>query len=581
MSARRPGLRSLFLLVLASALWIGASFPTDDAGRPAPWCSYLDDSITPAVSVVCSVTRPLPAGNSGVTSIATDTLGYGRTFFLAPSASSGSGATVLSAAIFVDEVNVVGYSFGTGATLQPTGGLQVATSNDGGRTWNGATNVGCPSVGGCSSQVRKVVRTVASIPTYIIASVGPPAGPAAIARSTSPIGGFTAVSIATITSASVDVAVQGATVMVVGTGVGGHFACRSDDAGATFQPCVLVDATGTGSGSIISPSQNIWIASNGTGGDLFRSTDNGATWASVLLTGGGSGPLTCVSGTVCLFNNSQGAGATFRSTDAGVTWTSPAGSPGAAGSGGTFCTYGNNVVDFLQAATASSANPWPTTTTQTTTPGFRSTDGGISWVQVPVTGGVSDGTASRISQCVANTTGRAVLAWQNNALTLNGFYYGPTSANTVQIVGANGIPLSVDANGNFTGNQGLPQATSPNAWGVVPVQGPALKNSTTTGAANTATAVTIAAVAGQRVHLRRIDAYCDTAGTATTLTVTDGATVVWPGTPTAPTLAIGQTLFTQQWAPSLDSTTGNALTVTLGACGIGNAGTVTVHADQF
>lgn len=44
--------------LLTALLLIGATFPSDDAGRPAPWCSYIDDSVTPNVSVPCSITNP-------------------------------------------------------------------------------------------------------------------------------------------------------------------------------------------------------------------------------------------------------------------------------------------------------------------------------------------------------------------------------------------------------------------------------------------------------------------------------------------------------------------------------------------
>lgn len=567
MSARRAGFRSVFLLVLASALWLGASFPTDDAGRPAPWCSYVDDSVTPAVSVVCSVTRPLPASSSGVTSIATDTLGYGRTFFFSPSGSTG-GANGSSAAIFVDEVNVVAFSYGD---LFPSGNLRVATSTDGGRTWNGLTALGCPFGGACQGILQKVVRTVASTPTYLMAG-GANVVPAQIFRSPSPTGGFTSVGVTGLSGVSRNdpsLAIQGAVVMAYGNSAAGvATACRSDDAGATFQPCVTV-SPGVASGSVATPAANIWLASD-TNGEVWRSTDNGASWAQVLATAGGPGDFTCLSGTVCLWTNTV---TVFRSTDAGATWTNPVGAPA---NGARFCNYTSTVVDVI----APSGANFPQTATTTTTPAFRSTDGGVSWVQVPVTGGLAAFlNAPAISHCVTNTTGRAVFFAHRSADDVTAAYYGPTSANTVQIVGSNGIPLNVDGNGNFTGNQGLPQAIAGNGWPMSPVQGASLFNSTTTGAANAAVTVTIAAVTSQRVHLREVEAFCS-AGTST-LTVTDGATLRYTTAANAvPAIGAAGASFRKPWAPAFDSTTGNALTVTLATCGVGNTGTLNVHADQ-
>lgn len=563
MSPRTAPLRSVVLLLLCAALWLGASFPTDDAGRPAPWCSYLDDSVTPAVSVVCSVQRPLPAGNSGITSIATDTLGYGRTFFLSPSGSTG-GANPQSTAFFVDEENVVSFGYGG---LTPSGNLRVATSADGGRTWNGLTALGCPVGGACQGVLTKVVRTVASTPTYLLAG-GDNVGDAKVFHSTSPTGGFTSTTVTGIVGAernTPDLAIQGATVMAYGNSGGTAKACRSDNAGTTFQPCVTVSA-GVNSGSIVSPAVNIWIASD-VAGEVWRSTNNGATWVQVLSTAGGPGSFACLSGTVCLWTNGS---TVFRSTDAGATWVNPAGAPG---NGALFCNYTSTVVDIITSAGAN----FPQTATATTTPAFRSTDGGVSWVQVPVTGGLAAFiNAPSISNCVTNTTGRAVFFAFRSADNATAAYFGPTSANTVQIVGANGIPLSVDGNGNFTGNQGLPQAVAGNAWPVSPVQGPSLFNSSTTGGAATAVTVTIAAVASQRVHLRGVEAYCSAAPAAPiSVTVTDGATVRWTSTPSAVAA-----IFNRSFLPSIDSTTGNALTITLPSCGGAATGTLNVHADQ-
>jgi hypothetical protein len=89
--------------------------------------------------------------------------------------------------------------------------------------------------------------------------------------------------------------------------------------------------------------------------------------------------------------------------------------------------------------------------------------------------------------------------------------------------------------------------------------------------------VTIAAVTGQRVHLRRIEAQCS-AGTSG-LTVVDGATTIW-ASGAAEVVAAPVFFRPQPWIPALDGTTGNAMTITLATCGAGNTGRLTVQADQ-
>ncbi len=576
MTGARP-LLALLCVVLAVLGWpTGAwtqTFPSDDAGRPAPWCSYLDTSVTPNVSVVCSTQNPLPTG-AGAASIATDTLGYGRAFFLSASGSPDTLSSRITTMLFVDEVTVMGWGVtGAGTTLAS------AQSRDGGRTWSSPASVG---FGSLINPPFSSGVTVGTTPRYVIAVNGLASN---ILTSSSPSGGFVASTFGTGLNANplITFAIQGATVMVWGQGGGGNntaMACRSQDNGQTFSNCVVADATVnsayTGNGArqvITSPSTGIWLAVGNTG-RVQRSADNGATWTNVLsLSFGGVAAIKCVSATVCLVvDGGVNVMTPYRSTDAGATWTAQAAiATSSSGTGRAICLYGNNVLDVIQ------SDNFPSTSTGTTVAAQRSTDGGRSWVGVTFTGGkaaFSGANLDFISDCTSTATGRSAFLGLRTAST--GLYFGPTTSNTVQVVGANGIPLNVDGNGNFTANQGLPQATSPNAWGVVPVQGPALFNSDTTGAANTAVTVTIAAVASQRVHLRRVEAVCS-AGTST-LTVTDGATQRWGS------LAgeVGAVFFRPPpWVPSLDSTTSQAMTITLATCGVGNAGRLIVSADQF
>jgi hypothetical protein len=565
------------LLIIASfpSDIIAASFPADDAGRPAPWCSYLDDSITPSVSVICSVNKPMPQA-AGAPTIATDTLGYGRAFF--ESNSFGTSGDQVTVPVFTDQVSLVGFTFGS-----PSSNLKIATSTDGGRTWGPFTTVISNCAGGvaCQGILGNVVRTVSSTANYVVPFGSNTNASGTVLTSRSPFGPFTAVVITGIDNSGFrGLAVQANEVMVIGNGGGVGVACKSTTDGASFSPCVTYavganTAAGTlggGTSPITSPALNIWLAFD-NGGNLRRSADDGATWTTVITaaSSGGPGPVVCLSGTLCLASVVNGL---FRSTDAGVTWTSTTPFDGLFGGAtpvGTFCNYSATVVDLV------GSNTLPQTTTSTTVGGFRSTDGGISWVGVPFTGGISTFSSppTNFSACSVSPSGARSAVNLGRGAGNQVAYYGPSFANTVQVVGANGIPIAVDGNGNMTANQGLPQATSPNAWGVVPVQGPALFNSTTTGAATTAVTVTIAAVAGQRVHVRSVEAICNTAAATATLQVTDGATLKWQ--------ALGGILnskFEKDWQPALDSTTGNAMTITLSACTAGT-GTLTVHADQF
>ena len=150
----------------------------------------------------------------------------------------------------------------------------------------------------------------------------------------------------------------------------------------------------------------------------------------------------------------------------------------------------------------------------------------------------------------------------------------------VAIVGGadeTGNVMTVDVNGaasiKGTVDQGV-SATSPNAWTQIPVQSPTLLNSSTTGAANSAVAVTLTATPNVRNMIRKVSAYCS-AGSAN-LTIADGGTTIF----NTPVGAVGTSIFDSQWNPGLASTTGNVATITLGACGVSNTGTLIIQADR-
>lgn len=102
----------------------------------------------------------------------------------------------------------------------------------------------------------------------------------------------------------------------------------------------------------------------------------------------------------------------------------------------------------------------------------------------------------------------------------------------------------------------------------------AVQNSSTTSSANSAQTITVAAIAGQRIRLMRIDAFTS-AGT-TTLSVEQGSTVIWQGA----TAAVTSTMSTLEWTKPLELAPGAALNVKTTAAGAGNTATVNLQAEQ-
>lgn len=100
-------------------------------------------------------------------------------------------------------------------------------------------------------------------------------------------------------------------------------------------------------------------------------------------------------------------------------------------------------------------------------------------------------------------------------------------------------------------------------------------NSQTTGAANTAVTVTIAAANGQRGALYSLAARCS-AGSAS-LTVRDGATDIF----STQSGAVTTSNFSQQWHTPLATSLNADLVITLSACGASNTGTLSVQASRF
>ena len=107
------------------------------------------------------------------------------------------------------------------------------------------------------------------------------------------------------------------------------------------------------------------------------------------------------------------------------------------------------------------------------------------------------------------------------------------------------------------------------------IQGPGRVTSQTVSAANTAVAVTIAAVQGVRGHVYHVEARCS-AGTSS-LTITDGGTTVW----STAAAEVGVVNYVRDWSHGLTGASNSAVVITLAACGAANTGTLMVQADQW
>lgn len=111
--------------------------------------------------------------------------------------------------------------------------------------------------------------------------------------------------------------------------------------------------------------------------------------------------------------------------------------------------------------------------------------------------------------------------------------------------------------------------------GAAPFQEPLLVNSQTTGAADTAVVVTVAAAVDKRAHLYTVDARCS--ASTSNVTVQDGGTTIF----STPAAEVGTARLRLQWPVPLTGAPNSALTVTLATCGVGNTGTLSVQSDRY
>lgn len=382
-----------------------------------------------------------------------------------------------------------------------------------------------------------------------------------------------------------------------GTVAGNDNLCRSSNRGGSWLCGTLPAITAyTGGGSwrwggnggfqnFAAVSPNIWLTVGNDSGDgrmrILRSTDDGQTFREVLDSGIAVAfpAVQCLSSSVCIAVQNDRI---WRSADAGVTWTNIL----AAGPLGANTRWqGIAVFDSLSV----SVTPWGGGNGSGFADVAHSSDGGLTWSFSLYTGGAT-GTCPQSSgaegglQLMAVRNGRAVTISRYGSITSPAspcLHYTSFGAGATSIAGPLGINWTINAAGEGLITQGSGAVNSNiTPWFTTPVQRPTIFNTSTTGAANTAVVVTIAASLAQRAHVYVIEAFCAAAGTAQ-MTIQDAAATIYlspaAGIPTAPAT------LRREWTPApLTSTlTNTAMTLTAGACGAGNTTTLHVQADRY
>ncbi len=371
---------------------------------------------------------------------------------------------------------------------------------------------------------------------------------------------------------------QGTTVLGLYGATGVGYYCRSTDSGGTFA-CVSsgLGANFLNGDTLTSPSPGVWLFVAPAG--IYRSTNDGTSFSQVLNQAFNNiAAIQCMSSTVCVATNNSTT--IYRSTNAGATWSIAY--THTAGAYGGLLNFGNNVVVAMPTTAGSDV--------------LGSRDGGLSWQVVFNKTGLPTCTAGT-AICVGATLNGLAFVNASPSATTDKMTFSPTiGSGQVVITGLLGIPLAIDSAGRLTANQGaaggatapwstylsdgtVSRIVNPNTLAVSPVQGATLFNSQTTGAANTAVTVTIAAGAGVRAHVYFIRALCAAAGTAN-LTITDGGVTVFQSTAAEVTTTPFYLPMSSAQA-ALTGNTNSAVVVTLGTCGVGNTGTLTVWADRF
>lgn len=541
----------------------------DAAGRPAPPCMTLNPAT--GISTPC----PAPAGSAGTTGASTTIVGtngtttaFGNTWFtggpITATPTAGLGC------VFLTDLNFVCAGQQAGSATS----IRVYQSVDGGRTlplsFTTATTPGNLNATG------QLVKSAAG-PYYLglIANGGVGNDPLTsndlniwIATNGINVAGFSP-------TGSFNLALGGpaGNTIIAQTQSNGRL-CRVV-APATAWACSVTGGMTSiagntpggsqGASAITYVSGTSWLLVDGASPALlFRSTDDGVTWVNSGLTFAGSdGPLgthnvLCTTATNCLLHKGD---AIYRSVDGGATWSAPVVGPGGNQWQGAINFGGGNVMFLPSFLSAVTANPGCLPNCQNISGAVRTTDGGLTWVPANGPWLTTAGTGGPYQTLVGRTSGIGVVVHGSNNT-------GP------------GTPAGRDYGYTTT----TPTGISVFNHGEIPVAGPvqagSLLNSQTTGAVTTAVPITLAGIAGFRVHVYSVQARCGTAAATATVTMTDGGTTVWSDALTQVALVTQNSLTRTPWNTGYTAGDGATVVITLGACSAG-AGTLIIQADQF
>lgn len=519
---------------------VNPTWQNDAQGRPAPPCMVLDP--TTGLSSPCSATAPLPVSGGGAglgTTGGTSTTGFGKQWF--PSTITGSVASgQLQAAFFIDDLQV---AFLRRSTICANC-LQVAISTDGGVT---GTFFSTAAIIGNS--VSTAHRVPSATPSYLVSNIG---GPLNIFQSFNLSSGWTTVAGLTTTVNSWASNTTGSTVLSYASPGANVEVCRSTNQGVSFTSCALWGATVTGA----IPGQGItyaggttWLFHNNAG-EIWRSTNDGVTFALVTTIGGNGRSIRCqpTSFATCFYTGTDAN--IYRSVNAGLTWVIQQSNIGA-GLVASLCAYDS-------AAVATINNQPPVGFGAIAQNAFTSLNAGINWFAGQTNGSHWDSTGAVTTRSMDCRNGRGIATYDTTGGGTNVFaVYNP-----------------------LTQPGGVLQSSAGGYSVTVPIQAGIILNTTpTTSAANTAATVTATNTAGSRICIRRIVVF-PTGGAGTfTLTAADGVTTVLNfGTVTA--LAAGATV-EKEGTPLYCTQTGNNAVVNVGAAGAGVTTTTSVVGDRY
>jgi len=580
-----PVLVAGLLLVPTWALAQGTTIadPTNASQRAGVVPCASATNANGCVKVDGSFGGPMPVTMSTSTGVTSDIAAWGKQWLTSPGRTA-SGSDV---AVFESDGTLTRIQVGNAGPQNGT----IFRSFDRGRSWvNGGTTTGSPF----GARVRGM-RKLAS--TYMVAGEG---GLTFSNDLTNWVAG-TGLPGGTI----IAVEVQGST--VVAQAVTGSQLCRSTNVPAnvaTGAPTFTCTApvgmnTANESQALVSPGPLRWLFLDGGGGgtnrQVFLSTNDGVTFTlqatlSALGNTNGESALTCVSTTTCL----AAAGlALYQTTDAGVTWTRVLSASGA-NEFVAFINFGQGVV--VAGTRDMNASPTP----------FRTTDSGASWQPMSQGNiGCSVGLGEGISTAITFQGSGFYICLGNNVGTEYDFLLtsppagaplytsageqlvggtGTAGTPSVAVVTIQGIAggTVVPVTGTVTvsstsANQGT-AAAGPAGWPTVPVQAATLLNAApVVSGANAAASFPLTGAAGQRICIRVIAVKATGAAASFTLTVTDGATIKLDlGTQSAALAGAADTFI---GAPLICGSTGNSMTVNIGAGGVGAVTTTSVVAD--